>query len=101
MNDTDLIKTIDFFKNYYTVNLTENQIIEVNNILKNYSYESFLTEIKKPLLLSTNYFTIAELYKIVQNNEQSKEFLKHLGINSWENFYANFTNGDDCNYEEY
>ncbi len=89
INSKDLAKIIDFIESYFRVTLTDNEILEINNILKDYTYSSFMEDIKKPLLISTTYFTLAELYRIVENDKQSKEFFKRSGIDSWENFYAN------------
>lgn len=89
MTKSDGEKTINFIETYYKIKLSDNEKIALSRELKDYTYESFKTDIQKPLLISVEYFTIAGLHRIVENNNRTKEFLKRSGKNTWEEFYAN------------
>lgn len=89
MLDEDLEKVISFLESYYSISLTDNQILAINEELKGYTYNEFLENIKNPLLISCNFFTIADLHRIIENNKQTKEFLTRTGRRTWEEFYTN------------
>lgn len=89
MTKVDGEKTINFIETYYKTKLSDNEKIALSRVLKDYTYESFKTDIQKPLLIGVEYFTIAGLHRIVENNNKTREFLKRSGKTGWEEFYAN------------
>ena len=89
IDKADLLKTKNFIETYYNKTLNDNEIIALSRELKDYTYEDFKNDIQKPLLISVEYFTIAGLHRIVENNNKTKEFLKRSGKTRWEEFYAN------------
>lgn len=89
MNEADLKKVIDFIETYYNTHLTDNQILAINEELKGYTYDSFIENIKTPLLIAVDYFTVAGLHRIIENDKKADEYLKRSGKKSWNEFYAN------------
>lgn len=89
IDKADLLKTKNFIETYYNKALNDNEIIALSRELKNYTYDDFKNDIQKPLLISVEYFTIAGLHRIIENNNRAKEFLKKSGKKSWDEFYAN------------
>lgn len=89
MTKIDGEKTVNFIETYYKVKLTDNEKLALSRELKEYTYETFTSEIKDALLKSTEYFTIANLHRIIENNNRAREFLKRSGKTSWYEFYAN------------
>ena len=57
--------------------------------MKGYDYDKFMENIKFPLLKKVEYFTVASLHKIIEDDKELEEFKKHLGITSWEELYDN------------
>ena len=88
MNNKDLIKIIECIELYFNRKLKELEIIEIEKILKDYSYKTFCEEIKNTLLLSKS-FSLNELHRIVENNRIAMRFLHESGKKSWEDFYCN------------
>lgn len=88
MNNKDLIKIIECIEVYFDRKLKELEIIELEKVLEDYTYQSFCNEIKDTLLLSKN-FSLNELHRIVNNNKVSMRFLQESGKKSWEDFYCN------------
>ena len=88
MNNKDLIKIIECIEVYFDRKLKELEIIELEKILKDYTYQSFCDEIKNTLLLSKS-FSLNELHRIVNNNKVAMRFLQESGKKSWEDFYCN------------
>lgn len=89
MNKADLVKTKNFIETYYNKTLNDNEIIALSRELQDYTYDDFKNDIQKPLLISVEYFTIAGLHRIIENNNRAREFLKRSGKTSWYEFYAN------------
>lgn len=89
MSFEELLKVVDFIETYYSINLKDNQIRSLQEELKDYTYESFINEVKEPLLKSISFFNIADLHRILENIKDSKKFLEQSGKSTWEEFYAN------------
>ena len=89
MEDKELIKTIEFIQGAYNRNLTSPEIKLLKEELKGYDYDKFMENIKFPLLKKVEYFTVASLHKIIEDDKELEEFKKHLGITSWEELYDN------------
>lgn len=89
MNKVDGEKVRNFIETYYKVNLSDNELIALSRELKDYTYESFETEIQKPLIIGVRYFSIAELSRIVENNKKAKKVLLRSGKTDWNEFYIN------------
>lgn len=89
MNKTDGEKVRNFIETYYKVNLSDNEMLALSRELKDYTYESFETEIQRPLIIGVRYFSIAELSRIVENNKKAKKVLLRSGKTDWNEFYIN------------
>lgn len=89
MNKADGEKVRNFIETYYKVNLSDNELIALSRELKDYTYESFKTEIKQALIIGVRYFSIAELSRIVENNKKAKKVLLRSGKTDWNEFYIN------------
>lgn len=89
MTKTDGEKVRSFIETYYKVNLSDNELLALSRELKDYTYESFESEIQKPLIIGVRYFLIAELSRIVENNKKAKKVLLRSGKNDWNEFYIN------------
>lgn len=89
MNKVDGDKVINFIESYYKIKLSENEIRVLSQELKGYTYNMFLSEIKEPLLISVEYFTVAQLHRIIENNKQANMFLERMEAESWDDFFAN------------
>ena len=89
MTKADGEKVRNFIETYYKVNLSDNELIALSRELKDYTYESFKTEIKQALIIGVRYFSIAELSRIVENNKKAKAVLERSGKTDWNEFYIN------------
>lgn len=89
MNKTDGEKVRNFIETYYKVNLNDNELMALSRELKDYTYESFESEIKQALIIGVRYFSIAELSRIVENNKKAKKVLLRSGKTDWNEFYIN------------
>lgn len=89
MEDKELIKTIEFIQGAYNRTLTAPEIKLLKQELKGYDYDKFMENIKFPLLKKVEYFTVASLHKIIEEDKELEEFKKHLGIESWDELYDN------------
>ena len=89
MNKTDGEKVRRFIETYYKVNLSDNELLALSRELKDYTYESFESEIKQALVIGVRYFSIAELSRIVENNKKAKVVLARSGKTDWNEFYIN------------
>lgn len=89
MNKTDGEKVRNFIETYYKVNLNDNELMALSRELKDYTYESFESEIKQSLIIGVRYFSIAELSRIVENNKKAKAVLARSGKTDWNEFYIN------------
>jgi hypothetical protein len=89
MNKVDGEKVRNFIETYYKVNLSDNELIALSRELKDYTYESFESEIKQALIIGVRYFSIAELSRIVENNKKAKKVLLRSGKTDWNEFYIN------------
>ncbi len=89
MTKVDGDKVINFIESYYKIKLSENEIRALSQELKGYTYTTFLTELKEPLLASVEYFTIAQLHRIIENNKKANMLLKRMNVKNWNDFLAN------------
>lgn len=89
MTKADGEKVKNFIETYYKVNLSDNELMALSRELKDYTYESFESEIKQALIIGVRYFSIAELSRIVENNKKAKKVLLRSGKNDWNEFYIN------------
>lgn len=89
MTKADGEKVKNFIETYYKVNLSDNELMALSRELKDYTYESFESEIQKPLIIGVRYFSIAELSRIVENNKKAKVVLARSGKTDWNEFYIN------------
>lgn len=89
MTKADGEKVKNFIETYYKVNLSDNELLALSRELKDYTYESFESEIKQALVIGVRYFSIAELSRIVENNKKSKKVLLRSGKTDWNEFYIN------------
>lgn len=90
MSDEDLEKVINFLESYYSISLTDNQLLAIKEELESYTFTEFLQRIKQPLLKEVNYFTVAGLHRVIEADKRAKEWLNQFtGIDSWEDLYAN------------
>lgn len=89
MNKLDGQKTIEFIEGYYHRKLETSEIKALSEELKDYTYEDFINELKFPLLKKVEYFTVANLHKIILENKEIEEYKKNLGIKSLDELYEN------------
>ena len=89
MTKTDGEKVRSFIETYYKVSLSDNELMALSRELKDYTYESFESEIKQALIIGVRYFSIAELSRIVENNKKAKVVLARSGKTDWNEFYIN------------
>lgn len=89
MTKADGEKVRNFIETYYKVNLRDNEMWALSRELKDYTYESFESEIKQALIIGVRYFSIAELSRIVENNKKAKKVLLRSGKTDWNEFYIN------------
>ena len=89
MTKADGEKVRNFIENNYKLNLSDNEMLALSRELKDYTYESFESEIKQALIIGVRYFSIAELSRIVENNKKAKAVLARSGKTDWNEFYIN------------
>ena len=91
MSDEDLLKVVNFIEGYYNRTLKETEIISLSEELKNCcnSYDDFINKFKFPLLKKVEYFTVAHLHRLIQEDNELEAFKRHLGIQSFEELYEN------------
>lgn len=89
MNKIDGQKTIEFLEGYYHRKLEKTEIIVLSEELRDFTYDSFMEEIKFPLLKKVEYFTVAQLHKIVEESKELVRFRESLGIKSFDELYEN------------
>lgn len=88
-SNIEIFKIINFIETYYHRQLNEDEIIAIKSELSDYTYDRFIRTIKEPLLLSTKYFTISDLYRVVEYKRKSDDYLALSNIDSWEELYDN------------
>ncbi len=89
MNKTDGQKIIEFVEGYYHRKLETNEVKALAEELKNYDYDSFMNNLKTPLLHRVSYFTIAELHKIIEEDKELERYKRSLGVQSLNELYEN------------
>lgn len=89
MDNEDLMKIIECIEGMYHRELDKAEIKLLKEELNNYTYESFVENIKFPLFKKVEYFTIQKLHKIVEEAKELQEFKEHLGIKSFNELYDN------------
>ena len=89
MNKIDGQKVIEFIEGYYHRKLEQTEVKALAEELRDYDYDKFMENIKFPLLKKVEYFTVASLHKIIEDDKELEEFKKHLGIQSWDELYDN------------
>lgn len=88
-DNLEVLKIINFIETYYYRHLSDEEIIAIKNELNGYSYDKFIANIKEPLLTSTKFFTIADLFRVIDSQKDSENFLKNSGIEEWDELYDN------------
>ena len=70
MEDKELIRVVDFIEGYYSRKLDSN-------------------EIKAIKFEKVEYFTVAQLHKIIEEYKETQKFKESLGVNSFDELYEN------------
>lgn len=89
MNKVDGQKTIDFIEGYYHRKLDKNEIMALAEELKDFSFEDFMKNIRFPLLERVQFFTVAQLHKIIEEHKELEEMKKHYNVKNWDDLYDN------------
>ena len=89
MEDKELIKTIEFIQGAYNRTLTAPEIKLLKEELKDYDYNKFIEKLKFPLLKKVDFFTVASLHKIIEEDQELERFKQSLGIKSFDELYEN------------
>ena len=89
MEDDDLVKVVDFIEGYYNRKLDVKEIKIIKEELKDYTYESFMENIKYPLLKKADYFKVQALHKVILENKELQDLKERLGIKSFDELYEN------------
>lgn len=89
MNKTDGQKIIEFIEGYYHRKLEPSEVKTLAEELKNYDYNSFMENLKTPLLQRVGYFTMAELHKIIEEDKELERYKRSLGVQSLNELYEN------------
>ena len=89
MNKIDGQKVIEFIEGYYHRKLENVEIKALSEELKNFTYDSFMKELKFPLLKRVEYFTVSQLHKIVEEFKELENLKERLGIKSFDEIYEN------------
>lgn len=89
MEDKELIKTIEFTQGAYSRTLTAPEIKLLKEELKDYDYNKFIENLKFPLLKKVDFFTVASLHKIIEEDQELERFKQSLGIKSFDELYEN------------
>lgn len=89
MEDKELIKTIEFIQGAYNRTLTAPEIKLLKEELKDYDYNKFIENLKFPLIKKVDFFTVASLHKIIEEDQELERFKQSLGIKSFDELYEN------------
>ena len=89
MDDNDLYKTIKFIEGYYNRKIENNEIVALKDELKDYTYETFISELKYPLLKKVDYFKVQSLHRIIEDDKELQDLKERLGIKSFDELYEN------------
>ncbi len=89
MEDKELARVIDFIEGYYSRKLDSNEIKAIKFELKNFDFEKFHKELSFQLLKRVEYFSVAQLHKIIDEYKKIQKFKESLGINSFDELHEN------------
>jgi len=89
MTEKDLVKVVKFINGYYSRELQENEIIALKRELKDFDYETFKNNLEYPLLRKVEYFSVAQLHKIIEDYRELEKMKEHFGIKSFDELYEN------------
>ena len=89
MNNDDLEKVVEFIEGAYSRKLEIAEIKLLKDELKDYTYESFMENIKYPLLQKVDYFKVQALHKIIEEDKELQDLKESLGIKSFDELYEN------------
>ena len=89
MDNDNLEKVVEFIEGSYNRKLEIAEIKLLKEELKDYTYESFMENIKYPLLQKVDYFKVQALHKIILENKELQDLKERLGIKSFDELYEN------------
>lgn len=89
MNKEDFGKIVEFIEGNYSRALAKNELVVMKEELKDYTYESFMENIKYPLLKKADYFKVQALHKIIEEDKELQDLKDRLGIKSFGELYEN------------
>ena len=89
MNKEDFGKIVEFIEGNYSRTLAKNELVVMKEELKDYTYESFMENIKYPLLKKVDYFKVQALHKIIEEDKELQDLKESLGIKSFDELYEN------------
>lgn len=89
MNEDDLENVVEFIEGAYNRKLEIAEIKLLKDELKDYTYESFMENIKYPLLKKMDYFKIQALHKVIEEDKELQDLKDRLGIKSFDELYEN------------
>lgn len=89
MNEDDLENVVEFIEGAYNRKLEIAEIKLLKDELKDYTYESFMENIKYPLLKKVDYFKIQALHKVIEEDKELQDLKDRLGIKSFDELYEN------------
>ena len=85
----DFNKIVDLIEGSYNRELNRKELVLLKDELKDYTYESFVENIKFPLFKKVEYFTIQRLHQIVEEAKELQDLKDRLGIKSFDELYDN------------
>ncbi len=88
MTKVDGRKLVDFI-GYYHRKLEKNEILALAEEVKDFTFDDFVENFKFQLLKKVEYFTVAQLHKIIEEYKEIQKFKESLGINSFDELYEN------------
>lgn len=89
MDNDNLEKVVEFIEGAYNRKLEIAEIKLLKEELKDYTYESFMENIKYPLLKKVDYFKVQALHKIIEEDKELQDLKESLGIKSFDELYEN------------
>ncbi len=89
MTKVDGRKLVDFIEGYYHRKLEKNEILALAEEVKDFTFDDFVENFKFQLLKKVEYFTVAQLHKIIEEYKEIQKFKESLGINSFDELYEN------------
>ena len=89
MSKTEMMEVARFIQVYYNRDLKEDELRALEHELADISMEDFINDIKLPLLKKVDYFTMAQLHKLIEDFKELEELKRHLGIKSFDELYEN------------